>query len=214
MRSFGVRSAIYTNLYMWRSNLISKEEAKQKYLAEREAESRNVGLTFPNRSSVNNDLESFCENLRNANISLKREEVVQSFLTQELTADELLLVKNHNEDYAKTLSMYYIYEQQKSKDQVLEDLEKSGSPDSKFLKSFCQRQTFLLQSESILVRVKQIKIAIIAFIVIVLVTLIITLVPLAPCIRFSPLIFFRWPNVGERGRWMDGEWWSVGIEQC
>ena len=47
MRSFGVRSAIYTNLYMWRSNLISKEEAKQKYLAEREAESRNVGLTFP-----------------------------------------------------------------------------------------------------------------------------------------------------------------------
>ena len=157
MKKKRVKSAIYTNLYMWRSNLVSKEEVKQKYLAAADAEFRNEKLTYWNRPSVNNDLEFFLSNLRNPDIYLKRKEVVHSFLTQELTADELQLVNNHNEDYAKTLCMYCNFTKQMSKDQALENFKKTGEPDSKFVKSFCQRQTYHLHGESILARIKHFK---------------------------------------------------------
>lgn len=181
---------------MWRSNLISKEEVKEKYRASREAESKNVQLTFSNQPSVNNDLESFCSNLRNPKMSLKKKEVVHSFLTQELTEEELFLVNNHNEDYAKTFSIFYNHAKQMSKAQALENLKNAGDPDSKFVKSFCQRQTFFLYNGAVLERIKQFKIVITAIIVLVIVTVIITLLPFTPAILInSPcLIFFRWPQ--------------------
>ena len=179
---------------MWRSNLISKVEVKQKYLAAREAESKNVKLTFSNQPSVNNDLESFCSNLRNPQMSIKRKEIVHSFLTQELTEEELFLVNNHDEDYAKTLSFFHNHSNQMSKDQALENLKNAGSPDSKFVKSFCQRQTFLLYNGSVLERIKQFKIAITVIIVLAIVIFIIAWV-LAMSEPFqTPLIFFTWPN--------------------
>ena len=157
MRKFGATSAIFTSLYMWRSNLISKEEVKQKYIAAHEAELRDEKLTFSSRPSVNNDLEAFCSNIRNPEKRLKKKEVVYSFLTQELTEEELKLVTNNNVDYAKTYSMYNTYEERMNKFQAPEGFKKSDDPDRKFLKSLCQRQTFLLHDGSFLARTKHLK---------------------------------------------------------
>ena len=168
MRKFGAKSAIFTSLYMWRSNLISKEEVKKKYIAAREAELRDEKLTFSSRPSVNNDLEAFCSNIRNPERRLKKKEVVDSFLTQELTEEELKLVANSNVDYAKTSSMYYTYAERMNTLQAPEGFQKSDDPDRKFLKCFCQRQTVLLHDGSFLARTKHLKFIIAAIIVFVI----------------------------------------------
>ena len=149
MQKYGIRSAILTILDMWRENLISKEKVKRKYRVAYKAELQNKKRNFKNRLSVNDDLESFDNNLQNPHTKPKTE-LIESFLTQKLTTEELKLVEERNEDYLELFFNYncpgggsfdkgsLLFQKDMKK------ISKSSDPDSTFINTYCRRRTFLI----------------------------------------------------------------------
>ena len=154
MRNYKVRSAIATELRLTRHSLMSKEEVKERYiLADQENAKflRNENVPRP-RISVNDALESYYIDLHNSNRKLT-EEIAVSFLTQKLTAKELKLLDRREKMFMKTFMDY-------SEDFAIRDIKyglikfnydmeqikKSKDSHSKFVRSDCFRQTYILQS--------------------------------------------------------------------
>ena len=118
MKKYGLRSAIFTSIYLNRSNIVSKESMKKKYITANETseadlemlsrfnrlDSLHIIYSTPRRS-VNDDLESLYSNLRNQERKLGFESVV-SFMTQMLTEHEKDLIEKRNNDYLKTIFEY------------------------------------------------------------------------------------------------------------
>ena len=135
MREYGISSSILTTLRMSRMNLITKEKSKEA--AERKLNNDPEWERY--KGSINDDLESFLNNLQNSN-EIDYEDV-ESFFTPKLTEEELKLVEQKNEEHMRTYVSSY------SPDVDVEEMKKSDSKD-KYLHSRCRRRTTYLSLES------------------------------------------------------------------
>ena len=149
MREYGVRSAISTNLYLKREDLITKEEVKQKYRDAHEAELKKDKEALIWRS-LNDDLEYFYASLQNPE-SKPKAEISSSFLTQKLTEEELRLVDEENQDYLNKFRCYskrYRWNangplSRRFNDDI-EKMKTSSDSESKFSYHYCNRWTSAL----------------------------------------------------------------------
>ena len=154
MRNYKVRSAIATELYLRRHNLISKEEVKKQYIL---ADQEDVKILkndvhFRTEISVNDDLESYYINLHDSNRKLT-EERFYSFLTQKLTAEELKLLDRREKKFMDTFMDYgdsFAIRDRKygliKFNYNMEQIKKSKHSHSKFVRSKGSRLTYTLQT--------------------------------------------------------------------
>merc|ERR1711917_168520 len=89
--------------------------------------------------SINDDLDSFINNLQNSNEI--RDENVWSFFLPKLTKEELKLVEEKNPEHMMS------YFDELNADVDVEEMKQSDSKD-KYLHSYCRRKTFHLILES------------------------------------------------------------------
>ena len=132
MQKYGIQSSILTALRMDRANLISKEKSKQAA----EGKLKNDRDWKDYKKSINDDLESFVNKLRNS--GKIGNENVRSFLLSKLSEEELELVEQGNSKHKWSyLDLWY----------DAKDLKKSDSND-KYVRFNCRRKTFFLTLES------------------------------------------------------------------
>ena len=135
MREYGIPSSILTTLRMIRINLITKEKSKEAA----EGKLKNDQDWDHYEGSINDDLDSFVNNLQNsAEIDY---EDVESFFHPKLTKEELKLVEQKNEEHMKTYLEVF------DADVDVEEMKKSDSKD-KYVHSQCRRRTGYLNLES------------------------------------------------------------------
>ena len=127
MKKYEMESSVLTMMVVWRKNLITKEKVKMAYNGKLKNDinwkSYNV--------SINDDLESFFENLQ-----LKKEveeENVWSFFLPKLTNDELKLVEEKNFEF---LSSYGDFVDRKNPDVDIREMKESNSK-SKYINCYC-----------------------------------------------------------------------------
>ena len=135
MQKYGIQSSILTTLHMRRQYLITKEKARQAA----EGKLMNDPDWRFYKGPINDDLDSFIDNLQNSN-EMGNEEV-WSFFTPKLTKKELKLVEEKNEEHMRNY-LLLIYA-----DVDAEEMTKSDSKD-KYVHSYCLRKTVHLTLES------------------------------------------------------------------
>ena len=138
MKEYGIQSAVLTMFWITRRNLITKEKTKMAY----EGKLKNDKDWKRYVGSMNDDLESFFENLQ-----LKKEveeEDVLSFFLPKLTKDELKLVEEKNFDYLESFGDYV---GGTNPDVDIEEMKKSNSK-SKYIHCPFMRVTMPLKLES------------------------------------------------------------------
>ena len=135
MRKYGIQSSILTMLDMERQNLITKEKSK---LAA-EGKLKNDPLWNVYEGSINDDLDSFINNLQNSNEV--ENEYVWSFFLPKLTKEELKLVEEKNREHMMSYSWRF------DADVDVEEMKQSDSKD-KYVYSWCRRRTAHLTLES------------------------------------------------------------------
>ena len=123
---------------MYRGKLITKEKMKQAYQGKWKFENTSDYVAV----SINDDLESFFENLQNQK-TIKNERV-RSFFTPKLTDEEMKLVEERNELHLRTYENYYHGENPDVND---EEMKRSDSK-SKYVQGLCARYTIQLTLES------------------------------------------------------------------
>ena len=138
MKKYGIPSLVLTALEMYRRCLITKEKQKQAY----KGKLKNDNDWGFYEGSINDDLESFFNNLQNFN-DLKEEEVISFFLPK-LTQDELKLVEKQDKTHLNTYSNQI---NGRNPDVDEEEMKKSDSKD-KYLLAECHRWTIHLTIES------------------------------------------------------------------
>ena len=143
MREYGIPSSILTFLIMARRNLITKEKAKEAA----EGKLKNDPDWKNYKGSINDDLDSFVNNLQNSE-EIDNEEV-DSFHTPKLTKKELKLVEQKNKEHMRTYlwRLWPTHEKDKRAKKMVEELEKSDSKD-KYVHSRCRRITINVSLES------------------------------------------------------------------
>ena len=138
MKKYGIQSAVLTGFWIARNYLIPKEKQKMAY----EGKLKNDEDWKYYNGSMNDDLESFFENLQ-----LKKEvelEWARSFFLPKLTNDELKLVEEKNLENLKSYSNF-VYGMNPDVD--IEEMKKSKSK-SKFIHCNCYRLTIPLKLKS------------------------------------------------------------------
>ena len=135
MREYGIPSSILTTLCMLRRYLITQEKSKEAA----EGKLKNVDGWKDCKGSINDDLDSFVNNLQNSE-EIDNEEV-SSFFTSKLTKEELKLVEQKNKEHMMT------YLNSLSADVGIEEMKKSDSKD-KYVHTRCIRRTEYLYLES------------------------------------------------------------------
>ena len=135
MREYGIPSSILTTLMMTRINLITKEKSKEAA----EEKLKNDPLWKDYKGSINDDLDSFVNNLQNSEII--DNEYVLSFFTTKLTKKELKLVEQKNNEHMMTYFFNF------DADVSVEEMKKSDSKD-KYVHSHCRRRTVFISLES------------------------------------------------------------------
>ena len=126
MKKYKIKSVMVTNIYIYRRNLITKEKM-ENYCKGEEKE----------KHSVNDDLESFLENIRRG--KEPDEEVITYFLPK-LTEEELELVDRRDTSYLQTFS------------NLNPDVEEAemmlSESDSKYVHGVSGRRTFIIENLS------------------------------------------------------------------
>ena len=135
MQKYGIQSSILTTLSMHRIYLITKEKSKEAA----EGKLKNDPRWEHYEGSINEDLESFINNLQNSNEV--KDEYVRSFFLPKLTEEELKLVEEKN--YEHMMSYLWKFDA----DVGIEEMKQSDSKD-KYVRSTCNRLTFHLTLES------------------------------------------------------------------
>ena len=135
MEEYGIQSSIITRLSMYRRNLITKEKSKQAA----EGKLKNDREWKDYEGSINDDLDSFINNLQNSNEM--EDEKVESFFLPKLTKEELKLVEEKNKEHMMN------YVMKLNADVDVEEMKKSDSKD-KYVHSWCVSQTVHLTLES------------------------------------------------------------------
>ena len=136
MKKYGIwNGGILTTLYMRRRILITNEKSKEAA----EGKLKNEPIWEDYEGSINEDLESFINNLHNSNeIS---DEEVRSFFMPKLTNEELKLVEEKNKQHMMTYWLGF------GADVDVEEMERSDST-AKFVHSSCLRKTVRLTLKS------------------------------------------------------------------
>ena len=138
MKIYGIQSSILTGLQMYRRELVTKEKSKEAY----EGKLKNEYLWEGYEGSINDDLESFFNNLQEiSNLEEIKAEEVESFFLPKLTKEELKLVEEKNREHMMT----YWYKWNADVDQ--EEMKKSDSKD-KYVHTQCLRWTIHLEVSS------------------------------------------------------------------
>ena len=132
MKKYKIKEAMVTMIRMYKMHLITKEKmvdgSKGKFEDER-------GYY---KDSVHDDLDSFFQKLQNC--QLEEEHVVTNYYPM-LTAEELKLVEQRNQDHLESYLAHYVG---RNPDIDKEEMDKSESK-SKFVRGVCGRYTFMLQ---------------------------------------------------------------------
>ena len=136
MRKYNVKSVTVTEIKMHRQQLITKEVAenfcKGKELL-KEFTIKKEGKMM--EDSVNDDLESFIEDIR---LGKELDAEVKTYFVPKLTEEEMELAGKKDKSYFETFS---------SRDPDVEETEMMFSDsDSKFAKVFCDRTTFTIEN--------------------------------------------------------------------
>ena len=124
MKKYKIRSVMVTSIYMYRQNLITKEKM-ESYCNGEEKE----------KYSVNDDLESFFENIR---LGKELDEKVNTYFLPRLTEEELELVERKDTSYLQTFNGLF-------PDVEKAEMMLSGS-DSKYVYGFSTRTTFVIEN--------------------------------------------------------------------
>ena len=125
MKKYHTTSVMVTTLNMERFRLITKE-----YMENYGKESAD----FFRKCSINDDLESFFEDLRLGN---EPDETVHTYFLPKLTKEELELVERRDASYLKTLSWFMEY-------QHVDEMKLSESS-SKYILGLSHRRTFTIE---------------------------------------------------------------------
>ena len=113
-----------TSIHMWRSNLITKE-AMEKYCKGEEAV----------KNSVNDDIESFFEDLR---LGKNPDKLVQTYFLPKLMKEQIELIERKDITYLQNFSSSY--------PDVTEAEMKLSESDSKFVRGWGYRKTFTIKN--------------------------------------------------------------------
>ena len=128
MEKYEIESVMVTTLYMWRRNLITKEIMMDHC----------KGNDKWRKKSVNDDLESFFEDIR---LGKEPNDEVYTYFLPKLTEDELDLVEENDYDFMQTFSRGMIADVDKA------EMAASES-DSKYVYGSCLRETFTIENPS------------------------------------------------------------------
>ena len=126
MKKYEIESVMVTNLYMRRWKLITKEKMVN-FCKGKKVE----------KESVNDDLESFFEDIR---LGKKPKGEVDTYFLPKLTEYELDLVEEKDEDFMKT----FWYRMDADVDKAKMD---SSESDSKFVYGYCYRETDTIKNQ-------------------------------------------------------------------
>ena len=137
MGEYGIPSSLLTMLYMERINLITKEKSKEAA----EGKLKNDPYWKHYKGSLNDDLDSFVNNLQNSEEI--DNEYAESFFTPKLTKEELKLVEQKNKEHMES----YLYNYNFRADVDVAEMKKSDSKD-KYVHSRCEWKTVFLTLES------------------------------------------------------------------
>ena len=127
-----------TNIDMWRTKLITKEEWQEKYYGRNiKGDTARVSIKGDtNRNySVNDDLESFFEDLR---LRIEPNETVEFNFLPRLTEEEMELVERKDTSYLAS----FIF----NNPDVIEADMKLSESDSKFVEGRGWRKTFTIEN--------------------------------------------------------------------
>ena len=126
MKKYKIETVMLTRIHMWRYKLITKEAMEKDCKGENEI-----------KDSVNDDLESFFQDLR---LGKQPDEDVHTYFLPKLTKEEMELVERKDISYLKTFS--------DANPDVPEAEMKHSESDSKFVRGFCYRRTFTIENKS------------------------------------------------------------------
>jgi len=126
MKKYKIQSVMMTRIRMWRSRLITKEVMEKDCKGE---DSR--------KDSVNDDLESFFENVR---LGRKPDELVSTYYLPKLEEEEMELVETKDTNYLQTFDF--------PNPDVPDAEMKLSESDSKFVEGWGQRETFTIENFS------------------------------------------------------------------
>ena len=128
MKKYKIKSVMVTIIDMWRSNLITKEKMED-FCKGKESE----------KNSVNDDLESFFEDLRLGKQPL---EFCRTYFLPKLTKEELKAVERKDPTYLETFGISRFADVPEAEMMLSES-------DSKFVYAFGWRKTFTINNENI-----------------------------------------------------------------
>ena len=126
MKKYKIKSVMLTSIHMSRLDLATKE-AMEKYCKGEE----------DMKDSVNDDLESFFDDLR---LGKKPDEYVENYFLPKLTKEEMELVERKDISYLETFTM--------SNPGVPEAEMMLSESDSKFVEGHARRRTFIIENKS------------------------------------------------------------------
>ena len=127
MKRYNIQSVMVTRIQMGRSSIITKETMESYCKGEEEE-----------KDSINDDLESFFEDLR---LGKEPNQHVWTYFLPKLTEEEMELVKSKDSSYLQTFV--------KSSDPDVPEAEmKLSESDSKFVQALGSRKTFTLNNPS------------------------------------------------------------------
>ena len=128
MKKYKVNSVMVTMTYMWKHKIITKE-TMEKYCN---------GEKYP-KNSVNDDLESFFEDIR---LGKEPDEEVRTYFVPKLTVEEMKLVERKDTSYFET----FIEGALGANPDVKEAEMKLSESDSKFANGYGWRKTFTIEN--------------------------------------------------------------------
>ena len=124
MKKYKIKSVMVTSIFMYRRNLITKEKM-ESYCKGEEKE----------KYSVNDDLESFLENIR---LGEEPDEEVNTYFLPRLTEEELELVERRDTSYLQTFNDWF------------PDVKKAemllSESDSKYVYGSSTRRSFVIEN--------------------------------------------------------------------
>ena len=139
LQKYKLESVLVTTLYMYKDLLISKETMEHictgkayRQIQHRDEDGVQFGYTNRYEDSVNDDLESFFEDLR---LGRQPTNWNWTYFLPELTQDELKLVEEKNKNYFET----FVWS---TNPDVDEDEMKLSTSSSKYVSGYCRRKTF------------------------------------------------------------------------
>ena len=128
-----------TNIYLRREKLITKETMET--ICKKGVKGNELFL--PKKDSVNDDLESFFENIR---LGKELDEEVSTYFLPKLTKEELKLVERRSYSYLVTFTAQSPYS---FTDVDVDETEMMLSEsDSKYINAGSERRTFVIENSS------------------------------------------------------------------